>query len=200
MDNMSGTGETTIVIPGWGDGETVPARNLAPLIVAAVMLGCAWVTIFMRLYTRIYLVYAFGWDDVFMILALVRSPPSSRQDIADRPYQCSFSVYAGGIIDISAIDSLLDHMSYPELISAVKGVLLALIFYVATITFLKLSLGIFLVRIVSHKSHKIIIYVVMAVSTVWGVVAMMVAIFQCGYPSSAQFYIHQRKASGSQYA
>lgn len=67
-----------IEIPGWGENETPPAhRDFAPLIVAAVMLGCAWITIIMRLYTRLFLVFAFGWDDIFMILALVRYLRSS---------------------------------------------------------------------------------------------------------------------------
>lgn len=99
------------------------------------------------------------------------------------------------MINIAAKDSLLDHMAYPDLRSAIKGILLVLTFYVVTITFLKLSLGIFLVRIINRKSHRILVYVVMTISTMWGIAVSLVAVFQCGYPKNADFYIQQRKLS-----
>lgn len=166
-----------IAIVNWGVPIKLGPKDWAPLIIAAVMLACAWFTIVLRLYTRIFMVFAFGWDDVFMILALF-----------------SFTLYGSGMINIVSRDGLLDHMAWVDLVSAVKGLMLVLVFYVATITFLKISLGVFLLRIINHKTHKIIVYIVMAVSTVWGIVSMMVAIFQCGYPSSAGYYITRRRS------
>lgn len=65
-------------IGGYGEGQIPPAHiDQAPLIVCAVMLASAWLTILLRVYTRTFLVYAFGWDDILMVLSLVRPSPRS---------------------------------------------------------------------------------------------------------------------------
>lgn len=103
-----------------------------------------------------------------------------------------YTVYAGANIYLNATRTTISDMSWPLLNGVVKALIMILTFYVATVTMIKISLGIFLSRIVVRKSHKIIIYVVVAVSTVWGCASMMVAVFQCGYPKSSEFYISQR--------
>lgn len=86
-------------------------------------------------------------------------------------------------------------MPWPDLVSAAKSLFLALVFYVATVTFLKISLGVFLLRIINTKGQRMLIYAVMTVSTVWGLVAIFVAIFQCGYPYSAGYFLLRRECS-----
>jgi hypothetical protein len=54
------------------------------------------------------------------------------------------------------------------------------IFYVATIIPLKLSVGLFYLRLVMRPAQKRIIYVSMAVNTVFGVIMEFYTIFQCG--------------------
>lgn len=48
-----------------------PPKDYTPFVVAIVMLALAWSTIVLRLYTRIRLISAIGWDDATMIIALV---------------------------------------------------------------------------------------------------------------------------------
>lgn len=94
---------------------------------------------------------------------------------------------------LNATRTNISNMPWPQLVETVKALLLVFVFYVTTITMVKISLGIFLSRIVVRKSHKYLIYVVLAISTVFGIATTMVAIFQCGYPRSAEFYIQQRE-------
>lgn len=92
---------------------------------------------------------------------------------------------------VSLKRTLLDQMSLPTLRSAILAYLLHLIFYVVTVIFLKLSVGVFLMRITNKRAHKRIIYATMAVSTIWGLVTALVLVFQCGYPRSINYYIVQ---------
>jgi hypothetical protein len=61
-------------------------------------------------------------------------------------------------------------------------------FYIATMVFIKLSLGIFFMRVTVVKWHKGFTTAVLALSTVFGVAFLMFAIFQCSVlPSSKVF-------------
>lgn len=80
-------------------------------------------------------------------------------------------------------------MTIPFLKTVILAYYLHLIFYTMTIVFLKLSVGVFLIRISNRKLHKRIIYATMAISTIWGLVTVLILIFQCGYPSSMNEYI-----------
>lgn len=83
-------------------------------------------------------------------------------------------------------------MGLDEIIAVTKAIIIVQIFYVATITMVKISLGIFLLRIIIKKWQKRVIYAVLAFSTTWGIVTLFVAIFQCGYPKSAIYYLESR--------
>ena len=52
-------------------------RSLEVRVVAAVFLALATVATALRCYVRLVIVTAFGWDDVTMLLALVRLCPRS---------------------------------------------------------------------------------------------------------------------------
>lgn len=52
-------------------------RSLEVRVVAAVFLALATVATALRCYVRLVIVKAFGWDDVIMLLALVRLCPRS---------------------------------------------------------------------------------------------------------------------------
>jgi hypothetical protein len=47
-------------------------QSLAIFVVSVVMLIISIVTVSLRVFVRVYLVRAFGWDDVLMVAALVR--------------------------------------------------------------------------------------------------------------------------------
>lgn len=57
-------------------GSSMPlvGRSLAIFIVSVVMMALSIVSVFLRTFVRLYIVRAFGWDDVLMVAALVGYP------------------------------------------------------------------------------------------------------------------------------
>jgi hypothetical protein len=52
--------------------ERVPRRHSTSILtVCAVFLGIAWITVVLRLWTRAKIVRAVGWDDGWMLVAIV---------------------------------------------------------------------------------------------------------------------------------
>lgn len=56
--------------------------SLAILVVSIVMMALSIVTVLLRIFVRIYIVRAFGWDDGLMVAALVSYPEESTGDFA----------------------------------------------------------------------------------------------------------------------
>ncbi|KAF2097419.1 hypothetical protein NA57DRAFT_58009 [Rhizodiscina lignyota] len=152
-----------------------PAMDYTPLVVSIVLLAIAWSAIVLRLHTRLYLIRAVGWDDITMIIALL-----------------FFTGFSGADMEISVSRTELEFMKYPEILAVIKAWIIVDAFYCATQTMLKISVGIFLLRVIIRKHHRWIVYGVMAISTVWGVATMIFAIFQCGVPKSAELYVEKR--------
>lgn len=101
-------------------------------------------------------------------------------------------MFAGADLKISVSRTEFEYMSLKEIIDVVRCVIIVLTFYAATITMVKLSLGLFLLRIIIKKWQKRVVYVVLACTIVWGVVTTLFAIFQCGYPESAEVFVQRR--------
>lgn len=57
------------------------------------------------------------------------------------------------------------------------------IFYILTTTFLKISLGLFFLRLLTKKWQRILFRAIIALSACCGFVYIFVAIFQCGDPA-----------------
>jgi hypothetical protein len=60
---------------------------------------------------------------------------------------------------------------------------LAEVFYILTTTFLKVSLGLFFLRVLTKKWQKVVFYVLLVTSTVYGLYYVFIALFQCGNPA-----------------
>lgn len=50
-------------------------QSLAIFVVAVVFMGVSVITVSLRCFVRSYIVRAFGWDDILMLVALVQFPP-----------------------------------------------------------------------------------------------------------------------------
>jgi hypothetical protein len=57
------------------------------------------------------------------------------------------------------------------------------VFYVLTTTLLKVSLGLFFLRVLTKKWQKTLFHVILAISVVFGILYVFVSIFQCGDPT-----------------
>jgi hypothetical protein len=52
--------------------ESVPLQHAQSILtVCAVFLGTAWITVGLRLWTRVRIVRAVGWDDGWMLVSIV---------------------------------------------------------------------------------------------------------------------------------
>jgi hypothetical protein len=68
------------------------------------------------------------------------------------------------------------------------------VFYIVTMLTLKISIGIFFLRIAFRPWHRYIVYCSVTFSTVFSVAYLFVAIFQCGYFTSALVFFLRRVA------
>jgi hypothetical protein len=65
-------------------------------------------------------------------------------------------------------------------------------FYTLTIITLKLSLGIFFLRIMAFSWQRWVIYCVMVISTIIGTTYFFIGVFQCGYFSNIWLFLERR--------
>jgi hypothetical protein len=54
---------------------TLPSRTAGVVATQAVLLGLSWIFVLLRLSVRKWVVRKMDWDDAFLFLTLVRSPP-----------------------------------------------------------------------------------------------------------------------------
>jgi hypothetical protein len=73
----------------------VPYNNI-PIVLVGVLGALAWLTVGLRVFTRIYLIRGLGWDDATMVLALVCSLRLHR--VLSKHWQLFFSVYNIGFV------------------------------------------------------------------------------------------------------
>lgn len=64
-----------------------------------------------------------------------------------------------------------------------KYIQLSEVFYILTTTFLKISLGLFFLRLLTQRWQRHIFYTILYISAIYGFFYFLVTIFQCGNPS-----------------
>ncbi|KAJ9638321.1 hypothetical protein H2199_007008 [Coniosporium tulheliwenetii] len=137
--------------------------------VAIAFLILAWIAVSLRLWVRGRMIHSIGWDDYTMFLATV-----------------TFTGYCVALIIFANLgggsDEIHESNDFDRARSALRWVLVWEAFYIVTIAVIKISLGIFFMRIVVKRWQKILIWTVLVISTVWGIVSFGFTIFHCGNP------------------
>ncbi|KAF1998352.1 hypothetical protein P154DRAFT_536353 [Amniculicola lignicola CBS 123094] len=133
------------------------------IIVTLLVLG--WLTVILRFWVRLRITKSPGWDDATMLLTLIL-----------------FTCYCGFILAISAFGALKHKPTRESLIQTLVYIQLGEIFYVITTTALKISLGLFFLRVLTKRWQINIFYVILYVSGIYGLFYTFIAIFQCGAP------------------
>jgi hypothetical protein len=64
-------------------------------------------------------------------------------------------------------------------------------FYVLTMTFFKISLGIFFLRTVITQKQRRIVHGVLFIFVFWSAGYFFFALFQCGVPSGSRFWVNK---------
>jgi len=66
------------------------------------------------------------------------------------------------------------------------------VFYIATVMFIKISIGLFYLQIVQTPRTRYVIYTTVGVSTLWSIAMIFFAIFQCGVYTNIWDFIAKR--------
>jgi hypothetical protein len=186
------------------------ATDCVPTIaVCAVFAALSWIVICLRLWTKLRITKNLGWDDRLMLLAVVcifTEPTLFKADLQ----QIFFTIYCGAVIDISTrVTATHSIVSFDDLLISITVWLFVLcgrplantgpqiltvaeVFYILSVMVLKLSLGVFFLRITIDFWHRMIIYTAVTISSIYSVVMFFFAVFQCGYYKNSLDFIIKR--------
>lgn len=132
--------------------------------VVAWMVSMAFVAMMLRIYVRIRMVKAFGWDDGWMVFAMLSHIMFATCAIAGVHY---------------GTGRHFKDLTPEGIFVAMRYWWICYIAYCLTMIAAKISIGLFLLRITPKKIHHWIIYTVMGLTVLTGLVFLFVTIFQC---------------------
>ncbi|KAF1990206.1 hypothetical protein K402DRAFT_369989 [Aulographum hederae CBS 113979] len=147
------------------------------IIVASICTFLTFVTVILRFWTRIKVVRSVGWDDWVTLMSVLTFYVQTASQIVIRVQTDGKTAFP--------LDALL---------MTVNMIIVSEVFYLATITLLKIALGIFFLRILIKPWQRTTIYCVMAISTIFGVAMICFASFLCGYVPNPETYLTRKLA------
>ncbi|KAF3024754.1 hypothetical protein E8E14_005428 [Neopestalotiopsis sp. 37M] len=139
-------------------------RSAGVLAVAVTFLTLTWIVVPLRIYVRAVLTKAFGLDDVLLIIT-----------------QALFTTYLSAQLGgwYWGTGRHREDLTPEANTNALRFWFVCEIFYVLTATFIKLAVGLFLIRLSVVKMHVWFLRVLMVGSVVFGTAYLMVVLFQC---------------------
>jgi len=161
--------QDTVIIP---IGVTPPI-NVVAIVTVLGSISC--LVVGLRVWTRTVILKSFGWDDILMVIALMF-------------YMVYNVAFVMGHVTVTGHSTL----TLREFKNAVVYLLIAEHFYTLNIMILKVSLGVFFLRIMIFRWQRWVIYAAMAVSTTIGTAYFFVGVFQCGYFSNIWIFLSRR--------
>ncbi|KAH6614235.1 hypothetical protein C7974DRAFT_321456 [Boeremia exigua] len=142
----------------------VANRGPELMAVCTTMVSLSVVSVALRVYVRTRLVKAFGWDDFFMVWALL--------------FHIMFATCAIGGVQYGTGRHMKD-LSDADILKAMRYWWLCYIAYCFACIAVKLSIGVFLLRITIRPLQRWIIYIVMGLTVLTGLVFFFVTLLQC---------------------
>ncbi|OAG18625.1 integral membrane protein [Alternaria alternata] len=134
------------------------------LIITLLILS--YITVGLRFWVRYRITRSPGWDDAAMAATLML-----------------FTCYCAFILAITFRSSDRNLFSEEAIHVTLIFIQLSEVFYILTTTFLKVSLGLFFLRVLTKKWQKLIFHVILAISATYGLYYVFIALFQCGDPT-----------------
>ncbi|KAK5999981.1 hypothetical protein QM012_005069 [Aureobasidium pullulans] len=136
-------------------------------IVAVTLLVITWIAVFARAYVRAYMLRSVGWDDWTLI-----------------PTQICYTAQCAYLISMARME--MDPTKYNNIKSISQLVTNLVVFsgiYGLTCVLLKISLGLFFLRIIAEKWQRNVIYAGITINTIYGITYFGLCTFGCGDPS-----------------
>ncbi|ETS73695.1 hypothetical protein PFICI_14641 [Pestalotiopsis fici W106-1] len=139
-------------------------RSRGVLGVAITFLALTWIVVPLRIYVRTVVTKAFGTDDVLLLIT-----------------QALFTTYLSAQLGgwYWGTGRHRDNLTPEANTNALRFWFICEIFYVLTATFIKLAVGLFLIRLSVIKMHIWFLRILMVGSVVFGFAYLMVVLFQC---------------------
>ncbi|KAH7186231.1 uncharacterized protein B0J16DRAFT_267670 [Fusarium flagelliforme] len=143
-----------------------PSENRGPELMAVMVafFTASFVSCLLRLYVRTFIVRALKPDDWLMTLAMTTFTLYS-----------AFSIY--GITQ--GTGQRHHNLETAQITRAMMSFWFGYIWYSLTMVACKLSIGLFLLQVVTRQLHRWIIYITMVCSTISGALFFFISIFQC---------------------
>ncbi|KAI4719400.1 hypothetical protein E4T48_04337 [Aureobasidium sp. EXF-10727] len=130
------------------------------------VLAIAWFSVILRIYVRSVMMRSFGMDDWTIMLATTALT-----------VQCAY------LIKVSLMEMQPDRYNNVVGISTLVTDIIAFSgSYALDSVFLKISLGFFFLRIIIEPWQRAVIYICMAISTIYGFIYFGIVTFGCGDP------------------
>ncbi|KAM4056086.1 integral membrane family protein [Hirsutella rhossiliensis] len=137
----------------------------ALIITCAVLLPLTWIAVGLRTYTRAVLTRSFQIDDWFMLIAQVIFTATCAMIIEGT--RRGLGKHNAAVTDPD------------DLVAALMWQAIATAVYVLNMVFIKLSIGVFLLRLAVWTAYKWILWISLVVFTLWGLGIFIWNIFQC---------------------
>ncbi|KAH6644708.1 hypothetical protein C7974DRAFT_26543 [Boeremia exigua] len=125
----------------------------------------AWLAVGLRLWVRFRITKSPGWDDVAMVATLLL-----------------FTTYCAFILTIIMRSSQGMLFTAEARYRSLVFVQLSEVFYILTTTLLKISLGLFFLRVLTKRWQTVIFHTILGVSATYGLFYTFITIFVCGDP------------------
>ncbi|KAH3967757.1 hypothetical protein HBH52_185170 [Parastagonospora nodorum] len=135
-------------------------------VLVLTLLTLSYITVGLRLWVRFRITRSPGWDDAAMVATLMLFT-----------CYCAFII----IVTLRAHERKLFDFEYIRV--SLVYVQLSEVFYILTTTTLKISLGLFFLRVLTKRWQIMLFHYLLAISAVYGLFYVLTAIFACGDPS-----------------
>ncbi|KAF2265739.1 hypothetical protein CC78DRAFT_598319 [Lojkania enalia] len=124
----------------------------------------ALISVLLRIYVRLHIVKAFGWDDAWMVVAMLSF--------------IMFTTTAIGGVHYGTGRHMAE-LSDENIFMAMRYWWLCYISYCISMISVKVSIGLFLLRVTVSRVHRWIIYIAMGATAVTGSVFFFATLLQC---------------------
>ncbi|KAK7978280.1 Satratoxin biosynthesis SC1 cluster protein 4 [Apiospora saccharicola] len=140
----------------------------------------ALVACILRVFTRCFMVKAFGVDDILMVVSTLprKPPPNSRILTSGQAFFLVYSTFSMAGVHFGTGHHHKD-LPVANIQAAMKCWWMCYLTYTSSMITSKISIGMFLLRIAAKKIHQHIIYAAMCISVISGLAFFLVTLFQC---------------------
>ncbi|KAG5917820.1 hypothetical protein E4U61_002399 [Claviceps capensis] len=140
--------------------------NASNLVITCIaMLVTSWLAVGIRTFTRVFLMKGYQADDILMLIA---------QAIFTVACSIQFEGVQSGVGRHNASFTNED-----DLVAAIMWQALGVAIYILNMMFVKLSIGVFLLRIATQKSYIWAIRIVLVIITLWSIGLFIWNLLQC---------------------